>query len=57
LSSTELIGSFFDITYAYRFGPPSLHLTEVVFDNAATGARLAEATHFTLGRASRLSLR
>jgi beta-mannosidase len=45
LSSAELIGSFFDITYAYRFGPPPLRRTEVTLDDGS-GARLAEATHF-----------
>lgn len=44
LSSAELIGSFFDITYAYRFGPPPLTRTEVTLDDAS-GARLAESRH------------
>jgi beta-mannosidase len=43
LSSAELIGSFFDITWAYRFGPPPLKRTEVTLADAKTGARLAEA--------------
>jgi beta-mannosidase len=51
LSSAELIGSFFDITWAYRFGPPPLTWTEVTLDDAATGTRLAEARHFLPGRA------
>ena len=51
LSSAELIGSFFDITWAYRFGPPPLTWTEVTLDDATTGARLAEARHFLPGRA------
>ena len=50
LSSAELIGSFFDITWAYRFGPPPLDRTEVTLDDRATGARLAEARHFLPGR-------
>jgi beta-mannosidase len=45
LSSAALIGSFFDITWAYRFGPPPLRRTEVTLDDAE-GTRLAEATHF-----------
>jgi beta-mannosidase len=51
LSSAELIGSFFDITYAYRFGPPPLRWTEVTLDDVATGAHLADASHFLRGRA------
>jgi beta-mannosidase len=46
LSSAELIGSFFDITYAYRFGPPSLDATVV------TLGHYARAVHFPLGRAA-----
>lgn len=49
LSTAELIGSFFDITWAYRFGPPSLEMTEVTLDDV-TGARLADARHFPAGR-------
>lgn len=45
LSSAEVIGSFFDITYAYRFGPP-LDATLVTLDD------LARAVHFPLGRAA-----
>jgi beta-mannosidase len=50
--SAELIGSFFDLTYAYRFGPAPLNATLVTLDDAATGARLAEAAHFPQGRAA-----
>ena len=46
LSSTELIGSFFDITWAYRFGPPPLDATLVTLGD------LARAVHFPLGRAA-----
>jgi beta-mannosidase len=46
LSSAALIGSFFDITYAYRFGPPPLMRTEVTLDDAS-GVRLAEAKALT----------
>jgi beta-mannosidase len=46
ISSAELIGSFFDITYAYRFGPPSLDATLVTLGD------LARAMHFPLGRAA-----
>jgi beta-mannosidase len=51
LSSAELIGSFFDITYAYRFGPPPLDAAIVTLDDAS-GTRLAEAVYFPLGRAA-----
>jgi len=40
LSSAELIGSFFDITWAYKFGPPSLDVTIVKL------GELAQAVHF-----------
>ena len=49
LSSAALIGSFFDITYAYHFGPAPLDATIVTLDDAATGDRLGEALHFPLG--------
>jgi len=51
VSSAALIGSFFDITWAYRFGPPPLNRTEVTLDDAVTGMRLAEARHVLPGRA------
>jgi beta-mannosidase len=44
LSSAELIGSFFDITWAYRFGPPSLDVTEVTLGD------FARAVHFPAGK-------
>ena len=50
MTSAELIGGFFDITHAYRFGAPALDVTAVTLDDADTGARLAEAVHFPLGR-------
>lgn len=52
LGSTEVIGSFFDITYAYRFGAAALDATIVRLDDAATGVRLSDAVHFPLGRAA-----
>jgi beta-mannosidase len=51
MPSAELIGSFFDITHAYRFGSPALDVTVVTLDDAETGVRFAEAAHFPLGRA------
>ena len=50
LSSAELIGSFFDITYAYRFGPPPLDATIVTLDDVASGRRLGQALHFPSDR-------
>ena len=50
LSSAALVGAFFDVTYAYRFGPPPLDAAVLTLDDAATGARLAEAIHYPLGR-------
>lgn len=52
MTSAELIGSFFDVTYAYRFGPPPLEVAIVTLDDAGTGERLGEAGHYPLGRAA-----
>lgn len=49
LSAYELIGSFFDVAYAYRFGPPGHDATSVALSDA-DGVTIAEAFHFPLGR-------
>jgi beta-mannosidase len=50
LNAIDLIGTFFDVTYAYRFGPPSHDVTVVRLQDAETGDLLADACHFPLGR-------
>ncbi|GAA0780118.1 glycoside hydrolase family 2 protein [Roseibium denhamense] len=56
LNAAELIGAFFDVTYAYRFGPPSHDVASVRILNPETGLCLAETFHFTsaFSRSSRI---
>ncbi|WP_159952591.1 glycoside hydrolase family 2 protein [Rhizobium sp. 18065] len=53
IPATDLFGAFFDTTYAFRFGPPS-HDVTVARLHSASGALLAEAFHFPLGRTAAL---
>ncbi|GJE28064.1 glycoside hydrolase family 2 protein [Methylobacterium organophilum] len=49
-TSAALLGRFFDVTDAYRFGAPAHALGHAELCDAATGAVLAEAFHHPLGR-------
>jgi len=46
LSAYEVIGAFFDITYAYRFGPLAHDTTVVRLRRPGEAAVLVEAVHF-----------
>jgi beta-mannosidase len=46
LSANELLGRFFDVNYAYRFGPPAHDVNVTVLKDSATSEVLATAYHF-----------
>ena len=46
----DLIGGFFDTTYAFRFGPPGHDVSVARMFDHNSGELLAEAFHFPLGR-------
>jgi beta-mannosidase len=46
LDTSALMPGFFDITYAYRFGPPVHDVTVASLYDCATGTLLADACHF-----------
>jgi beta-mannosidase len=50
IAACDLWGGFFDTTYAYRFGPPSHDVTCASLRDGGSGAVIAEAFHFPLGR-------
>ncbi len=50
IACTDLFGAFFDTTYAFRFGPPSHDVTVARLTAPDTGALVAEAFYFPLGR-------
>ena len=50
LAATTLWGGFFDTTYAFRFGEPSHDVTAARLVDTTTGAFIADAFHFPLGR-------
>jgi len=49
LSAYELIGSFFNISYAYRFGPPGHDVTVAQLIATDSGEILSQALHHPLG--------
>ncbi|HEY2744687.1 MAG TPA: glycoside hydrolase family 2 protein [Polyangia bacterium] len=49
VGAASLFDGFLDLSYAYRFGPPSHDLVVATLRAAATGAILAQAFHFPLG--------
>ncbi|NPD65154.1 glycoside hydrolase family 2 protein [Lichenicola cladoniae] len=51
ISSQDLIEGFFDISRAYRFGPPEHDITIATLHCRRSGEILSEAFHFPLGRA------
>lgn len=49
LRANVLLPTFFDVTYAYRFGPPAHDVTVVTLVDARTKAVLDQAFHFPRG--------
>jgi len=49
IGSAQLLTHFFDVTYAYRFGPPAHDINVATLHDANTGDLLASASHFPRG--------
>ncbi|HEY7578028.1 MAG TPA: glycoside hydrolase family 2 protein [Acetobacteraceae bacterium] len=46
LDAASLLPEFFDITYAYRFGPPAHDVTIATLSDSVSGELIADAFHF-----------
>jgi beta-mannosidase len=55
VNAANLIGSFFDVTYVYRFGPAHHDVNVAALRDGTSGEILARAFHFPLGRCDRRS--
>ncbi len=49
LPATSLLDGFFDLSFAYRFGPPMAHVVRVALVDRTTDAGIAEAFWFPAG--------
>lgn len=49
IAATDLFGAFFDVTYAYRFGPPAHDVTVARLIDPVTEEVISEAFHFPQG--------
>jgi beta-mannosidase len=49
LSANDMLGSFFDVNYSYRFGPLAHDVTVATLQDAASNDLLATAFHFPQG--------
>ncbi|MBB4955442.1 beta-mannosidase [Agrobacterium vitis] len=54
LPATSVLGAFFDITYAFRFGPAAHSVTVATLNDADTGEMISQAFHFPGGRSAAL---
>ncbi|MBY0610820.1 MAG: glycoside hydrolase family 2 protein [Beijerinckiaceae bacterium] len=49
IAATDLLGAFFDLTYAFRFGPPSHDVVTLDLFDHASGETLSRFDYFPLG--------